>query len=54
MSTDAEKITKLEQQIAQLIKHAQDLHQRVSLLERENNRRKGEVNQIASVINRRG
>ena len=53
MSTDADKIIKLEQQIAQLIKHAQDLNQRVSLLEKENNRRRGEVSQITSVINRR-
>ena len=61
MSTDADKITKLEQKLAQLeqknaqlVKHAQDLNHRVSLLERENNRRKGEVNQIANAINRKG
>ena len=52
--TEAEKIKKLEQFIEQLIKQNQELNQRVSLLERENNRRRGEVSQIASVINRRG
>jgi len=54
MSTDTDKITKLEQQVAQLIKQNQELSRRVSLLERENNRRRGEVSQIASAINRRG
>jgi len=52
--TEAEKIKKLEQFVEQLIKQNQELNQRISLLERENNRRRGEVNQIASVINRRG
>ncbi len=54
MLTDTDKITKLEQQVAQLIKQNQELGRRVSLLERENNRRRGEVSQIASAINRRG
>jgi predicted RNase H-like nuclease (RuvC/YqgF family) len=52
--TEAEKIKKLEQFVEQLIKQNQELNQRVSLLERENNRRRGEVSQITSVINRRG
>jgi hypothetical protein len=54
MSTDADKIKKLEQFVEQLIKQNQDLAQRISLLERENGRRRQEVNQIASTINRRG
>jgi len=52
--TEAEKIKKLEQFVEQLIRQNQELNQRISLLERENNRRRGEVSQIASVINRRG
>jgi predicted RNase H-like nuclease (RuvC/YqgF family) len=51
--TEAEKIKKLEQFVEQLIRQNQELNQRISLLERENNRRRGEVSQIASVINRR-
>jgi predicted RNase H-like nuclease (RuvC/YqgF family) len=54
MSTEADKIKKLEQFVEQLIKQNQELNQRISLLERENSRRRGEVSQIASVINRRG
>ena len=54
MSVETDKIKKLEQHVEQLIKQNQDLNQRISLLERENNRRRGEVNQIASTINRRG
>jgi hypothetical protein len=54
MSTEADKIKKLEQLVEQLIKQNQELNQRISLLERENNRRRGEVSQITSVINRRG
>jgi regulator of replication initiation timing len=54
MSTETDKIKKLEQQVEQLIKQNQELNQRISLLERENNRRRGEVSQITSAINRRG
>ncbi len=54
MTTETDKIKKLEQFVEQLIKQNQELNQRISLLERENNRRRGEVSQIASVINRRG
>jgi len=54
MSIEVDKIKKLEQQVEQLIKQNQELNQRISLLERENNRRRGEVSQITSVINRRG
>jgi len=52
--TEADKIKKLEQFVEQLIKQNQELNQRISLLERENNRRRGEVSQITSVINKRG
>jgi len=51
---DADKIKKLEQYVEQLIKQNQELNQRISLLERENTRRRGEVSKITSVINRRG
>lgn len=54
MSVETDKIKKLEQHVEQLIKQNQELNQRISLLERENNRRRGEVSQIASTINRRG
>lgn len=53
MSTDADKIAKLEQQVAQLIKQNQELNQRVQFLERENSRRRGETSQIAAAVNRR-
>lgn len=54
MSIDTDKITKLEQQVAQLIKQNQELNQRVQFLERENSRRRGETSQIAAAVNRRG
>ena len=54
MSTDTDKITKLEQQVAQLIKQNQELNQRIQFLERENSRRRGETSQISAAINRRG
>jgi len=54
MSTETDKIKKLEQHVEQLIKQNQELNQRIGLLERENSRRRSEVNQIASAINRRG
>ena len=50
MTTEADKITKLKQQVAQLIKQ----NQRVQFLERENSRRRGETSQIAAAVNRRG
>ena len=52
--TEADKIKKLEQFVEQLIKQNQELNQRINLLERENNRRRSEVSQITSVINKRG
>lgn len=50
MSTD--KIAKLEQQVALLIRQNKELNQRVSILERENNRRRSETAQLASAIRR--
>jgi regulator of replication initiation timing len=46
------KIAQLEQQLHQALRQLADLSQRVSYLERENSRRKSEVGQIASAINR--
>jgi cell division protein FtsB len=54
MSDDTQKITKIEQQVAQLIKQNQELDRRVQFLERENNRRKSETSQIAAAVNKRG
>ena len=54
MTTETDKIKQLEQHVQQLIKQNQELNQRISLLERENTRRRGEVSQITSAINRRG
>ena len=54
MSTEVDRIKKVEQLIEKLIKQNQELSQRISLLERENSRRRSEVTQIASAINRRG
>jgi len=50
MSTD--KIAKLEQQVSLLIKQNKELNQRVSILERENNRRRRETAQLASAVRR--
>lgn len=52
MSTDTDKIAKLEQQVALLIRQNKELNQRVGTLERENNRRRSETAQIASAIRR--
>jgi hypothetical protein len=54
MSKKANKNKKLAQFVEQLIKQNKELNQRISFLERENGRRRQEVNQIASTINRRG
>ena len=43
-------IAKLEKQITQLEQVVKILAQKVSFLERENNRRKMEVNQISSYV----
>ena len=42
------KITQLEQQVKQLTQALQVIGRKVEFLERENNRRKQEVNQISS------
>jgi regulator of replication initiation timing len=42
-----QKITALEQQLQKLTKQVNELNQRVSFLERENNRRKQDVNVLA-------
>jgi hypothetical protein len=48
-----EEIVKLEQQLKQLQLNQLKLIERVNYLERENNRRKSEVNQIGSYIARK-
>jgi hypothetical protein len=47
------KITLLEQQLARASQQLVELARRIQYLERENARRKNEVGQVASVINRR-
>jgi hypothetical protein len=42
-----QKIAALEQQLQKLVRQVTDLNQRVSFLERENNRRKQDVNVLA-------
>jgi regulator of replication initiation timing len=42
-----QKIATLEQQLQKLTKQVNELNQRVSFLERENNRRKQDVNILA-------
>ena len=49
-----QKILQLEQQLQMALRQLAELAQRVNYLERENSRRKSEVFQISSVINRRG
>jgi regulator of replication initiation timing len=48
MDPKDQKIVKLEQQITQLTQALQVIGRKVEFLERENNRRKMEVNQISS------
>jgi len=45
--TSDPKVIQLERLVAQLTQQNLELHKRVSLLERENNRRKNEINQVA-------
>ena len=42
-----QKITALEQQLQKLTKQVNELNQRISFLERENNRRKQDINILA-------
>jgi uncharacterized protein YhaN len=51
MTSDTQKISELERQVAQLMKQLAELNQRVSFLERENNRRKSDINTLS---NRKG
>lgn len=44
----------MEQQLAKLTQQVSELNRRVQFLERENTRRRSEVNQMASAINRKG
>ena len=48
------KIALLEQQLQQLQRQLAELNQRVLFLERENNRRRSDLTQVASAINRKG
>jgi peptidoglycan hydrolase CwlO-like protein len=48
MDPKDQHITKLEQQVKQLTQALQVIVRKVEFLERENNRRKQEVNQISS------
>lgn len=54
MSQDAQKIVQLEQQVKTLIKQLSEVNQRLNFLERENNRRRSDITQIAAAINKRG
>jgi prefoldin subunit 5 len=51
MTSDNQKLSELERQVAQLTKQLAELNQRVSFLERENNRRKSDINTLS---NRKG
>lgn len=51
MTSDNQKLSELERQVAQLMKQLAELNQRVSFLERENNRRKSDLNTLS---NRKG
>ena len=51
MTSDNQKLLELERQVAQLMKQLAELNQRVSFLERENNRRKSDINTLS---NRKG
>ena len=46
------KIALLEQQLAQATRQLAELNRRLQYLERENSRRKNEVGQVASALNR--
>lgn len=51
MTSDNQKLLELERQVEQLKKQLAELNQRVSFLERENNRRKSDLNTLS---NRKG
>lgn len=50
MAPENLEITKLKAQVAQLEQIVKVLGQKVAFLERENNRRKSELNQVASAM----
>lgn len=50
MNQENPEVTKLKKQVAQLEQIVKVLGNKVALLERENNRRKMEVGQIASAL----
>lgn len=52
--TDDQKKLMLEQQLNKLVQQVAELNRRVQFLERENSRRRSEVNQMSSAINRKG
>jgi hypothetical protein len=54
MTTLDPNITLLVQQLKFLETQVGVLKQRINFLERENNRRKNDVNQVASLINKKG
>jgi len=54
MTSNNDKVIKeLEQKVTKLESQVRELGQRLQYLERENNRRKSEVNQISSSLARR-
>ena len=50
MATENTEVVKLKAQVARLEQMVKALGLKVAFLERENNRRKSEINQIASVL----
>jgi hypothetical protein len=48
MDPKDQKIALLEQKVAKLLQQLAELHRRTSFLERENTRRRAEVNQMAT------
>lgn len=51
---NSQKIAKLEQQIQQLLMQNRVLSSRIEYVERENSRRKSELTQVISRINKKG
>ena len=50
MDPKDKQIAELEKTLQRLMENVKLLNQRVTFLERENNRRKGDVNQLSSAI----
>jgi hypothetical protein len=51
---DNQTLVQLELQIKKLIQQNLTLSNRINFLERENTRRRSDINQIASALNRKG